>query len=46
VTDAKENITITMPLYRWLMLVGALANLPDQSWYDTLIDQVLNAVSP
>lgn len=44
--DAKEQVTITLPLWRWLMLVGALSNLPDQSWYDTVADQVLNVVGP
>ena len=43
---AKEPLSITMPLYRWLMLIGALGNLPDQSWYDQLVDQVMNAVQP
>jgi hypothetical protein len=46
VIDAKENVTVTMPLYRWLMLIGALANLPDQSWWDALVDQVLTVVGP
>lgn len=45
-SDAKEQVSITMPLYRWLMLVGVLGNLADQSWYDTLADQVLDKVQP
>lgn len=44
--DAKESVTITMPLYRWLLLVGSLSNLADQSWYDMLVDKVLDVVEP
>ncbi len=44
--DVKEPVTITMPLYRWFMLIGALGNLADQSWYDLLVDKVLDKVQP
>ena len=45
-TDAKEELTITMPLYKWLMLIGATSALADGTWYDTLVDQVFAAVGP
>lgn len=45
-TDIKQTVTITMPLYRWLMLLGALGNMTDQAFYDRLADQILDVVQP
>ena len=46
VSDTKQPVTITMPLYCWLMLVGALGNMADSSWYDGLVDKILDQVQP
>lgn len=45
-TDVKEQVTITLPLYEWLLLLGAIANLADESSYARLADQVLGQVQP
>lgn len=43
---ATHPVSITMPLYRWLMLLGALAAMNDPQWFDALADQILDMMQP
>lgn len=45
-SDAKEELTITMPLYKWLMLLGVLDNIAAPGYYEALADQIMAAVQP